>query len=218
MYSSPCFIKKKNDGTGRILVDYRNLIKISKKIDVSFPDIHETFHSMHGMKFFSKIDPKKGFYQIKINKNDQHKTAFATHLGKFEFTRIPFGLLNAPKFFHNVILEKLSGISNISVFVDDIIVFTKTEKDHLSILNKVFNRLGDSNIIINPDKSEFMKTKIKYLGFEISHNQYIPEKDRLLSLKPWTAPNTRRKLQKLLGEINWYRKFIPNLSRKLTPF
>ncbi|KAG0434006.1 Transposon Ty3-I Gag-Pol polyprotein [Dictyocoela muelleri] len=128
MFSAPCFIKKKNDGTGRILVDYRYLNLISRKIEYSFLNIHETFHEMHNIKYFSKLDLKKGFYQIRINKNDQHKTAFTTCIGKFEFKSMPFGLLNVPKFFHNIMLEKLAGIKNIKIFIDDILVLLNLAK------------------------------------------------------------------------------------------
>ncbi|KAG0441660.1 Retrovirus-related Pol polyprotein from transposon opus [Dictyocoela muelleri] len=217
MFSAPCFIKK-NDGTGRLLVDYRDLNKISHKMEYSFPDIHENFYKMNGMKVFSKLDLKKGFYQVKINEKDQHKTAFATCFGKFEFKRIPFGLVNAPKFFHNIIVEKLSDIKNITIFVDDILVFSKNNDDHIKTLHTLFNRLSENNILVNFDKTELMKSKITYLGFEISENVIKPDTKRITCLPPWNKPRTKRQIQKLLGEINWYRKFIPNLSSKLSHF
>jgi hypothetical protein len=87
-----------------------------------------------GMQWFSKIDLKKGSYQVEIAEEDRSKTAFATNQGKFEFNRVPFGLLNAPKFFHNVITETLRGIKNVMVFVDDIILFSKIKDEHLKLI------------------------------------------------------------------------------------
>ncbi|KAG0441553.1 Retrovirus-related Pol polyprotein from transposon 17.6 [Dictyocoela muelleri] len=115
-------------------------------------------------------------------------------------------------------LEKLAGIKNIKIFIDDILVFTGSREEHIEILKKLLNRLAEQNIEINFDKTEIMKEKIKYLGFEISYNKYKPDPERITTLNPCKTPKTRRQLQKMLGEMNWYRKFIPNLSMKFTKF
>ncbi|KAG0438312.1 Transposon Tf2-8 polyprotein [Dictyocoela muelleri] len=136
-------------------------------------------------------------------------------MGKLEFKRLPFGLVIAPKFFHSIISEMFSEIPNVSVFVDDIIIYTKTSDEHLKTLKQVLEALSKNNAIINLEKSEFHKEKIVYLGFEISEGTYRPDKSRLDSFEKWQTPNTKRKLQQLLGKINWYRKFIPNVADKL---
>ncbi|KAG0435282.1 Transposon Tf2-6 polyprotein, partial [Dictyocoela muelleri] len=215
LYASPCFIKKKSDGTGRLLIDYRNLNKISQPMQYHFPEIFESFHKFVDSKVFSKIDLKKGFYQVAISENDWHKTAFITNYGKYEFKLIPFGLLNAPKFFHNIISEILHDIPNIEIFIDDIIIHTKTTSEHHMILDRVLTKLSDYNAIINIDKCEFFKDKIIYLGFEIHNGKYRPDEERLENFEQWKKPTTKRQLQSLLGKINWYRKFIPNISLKL---
>ncbi|KAG0435490.1 Transposon Tf2-6 polyprotein, partial [Dictyocoela muelleri] len=215
LFAAPCFIKKKDDGTGRLLIDYRNLNKLSIHMQYHFPDIYHAFHNFTGSKIFSRIDLRKGFYQVHINPSDTHKTAFVTNMGKFEFTRIPFGLLNAPKFFHSLICEILFDISNVSVFVDDIIIYTKNIEENLKKITTVLNKLADRNVIVNFKKSEFLKTSLSYLGFTISDGKYTTEQSRLDNFLEWKTPKTKRELQKLLGKVNWYRKFIPNLSGKL---
>ncbi|KAG0435475.1 Retrovirus-related Pol polyprotein from transposon 17.6, partial [Dictyocoela muelleri] len=218
LFASPCFIKKKQDGSGRLLIDYRSLNKISKPFQYQFPDVFQSFHKFKNSKYFSKIDLRKGFYQVKIASEDRYKTSFITNSGKYEFTRIPFGLLNAPKFFHNLIVEILYDIPNTTVFVDDILIYTKTKSEHITILEKVLRKLSERNAIINLDKSEFLKTEIHYLGFTICEGKYTPNLNRLSNFSKWKNPTTKKQLQQLLGKINWYRKFIPNISDKLYSF
>ncbi|KAG0442253.1 Retrovirus-related Pol polyprotein from transposon [Dictyocoela muelleri] len=152
LYASSCFVKKKNDGAGWILIDYRMLNSISHPMQYHFPDIFENFHKFIGSNIYSRIDLRKRFYKVKIEKSDQHKTAFITSSGKYEFTRVPFGLLNAPKFFHNLITEILHGIPNVSVFVDHIIIYTTTVDENLKIIKQVLNKLSDNNTIVNLKK------------------------------------------------------------------
>ncbi|KAG0433574.1 Retrovirus-related Pol polyprotein from transposon opus [Dictyocoela muelleri] len=119
-------------------------------------------------------------------------------MGKFEFKRVPFGLLNAPKFFHSIISEILFNIPNVSVFIDDIIIYTDTTDNHLEILKIVLERLSKYNAIINLEKSVFMKEKIKYLGFEITKGGYKPDMSKMENFTKWKKPDTKRQLQKLL--------------------
>ncbi|KAG0440602.1 Retrovirus-related Pol polyprotein from transposon 17.6 [Dictyocoela muelleri] len=216
LFSAPCFIKEKHDGTGVLLIDYRNLNKQSTPMQYYFPDIFQSFHKISDAKFFSRIDLRKGFYQVSIKPHDRHKTAFVTNTGKFKFNRIPFGLLNAPKVFHSLICEILFDVPNVSIFVDDIIIFTRDIFENLKIIKLVLEKLASRNVIINFNKSEFLKTTIDYLGFTISNGKYTPEQSRIDNFTEWKKPKTKKELQRLLGKINWYRKFILNLSFKLT--
>lgn len=115
----------------------------------------DTFHRMIHAKVFTKLDLLKGFYQIEIHPDHRYLTAFTTNIGKFEFDRPPFGLLNAPKFFHNVIIETLEGIPNITIFVDDILITTESVEENIQTLKTVLKRLAERNIVINIQKSEF---------------------------------------------------------------
>lgn len=119
-YGSACFVKEKHDGSGRQLIDYSELNAITQEAQFHFPSVKDTLHNMAGCKILSKLDLRKGFYQIAIHGKDHHKTAFRTPIRKFQFTRIPFGFLNAPKFFHNQIQLCLYEISGITIFVDDV--------------------------------------------------------------------------------------------------
>lgn len=216
-YSSPCFTKRKPDNTYRLLIDYRMLNKISVPIQYHFPGLNEQFHRLFGMKFFSKIDLRKGFYQIELEESDKHKTAFSTVFGKFEFNRLPFGMINAPKFFHNVIVNILSDVEGVIVFVDDILLFSKTQEEHIRLLKEILERLKCNNIVINTKKSLFNKTEIPYLGYIINSDGYMPDQNKIKNFRKWQIPQTRKQLQRLLGSINWYRPFLRNVSLKLGP-
>ncbi|KRH93149.1 pol polyprotein, partial [Pseudoloma neurophilia] len=215
-YGAPSFTKIKSDGTARLLVDYRLLNKITKEIQSYFPSIDDAFHKMVNATLFSKIDLRKGFYQIEIDSSSQEYTGFTTPMGKFHFTRTPFGLVNAPKFFQNTLTQILRHVPNTAIFVDDIIAFSTTEEEHLETLNTILEKFSDKNVIINLEKSEFMKEKISYLGFTLEKNKYQPDQDRLKDFREWRTPKNRTELQKILGTINWYRKYIKDCSSRLS--
>lgn len=217
-YGAPCFVKEKDNGDLRMLVDYRELNKITEVLQNTFPSVFESFHKLAGSNYFSKLDLEKGYYQISVKEQDRHKTAFITPFGKYEYNRIPMGLLNPPKYFHNVISRILQDIENTAVFVDDIIIFTRTLEEHEITMEKVLKRLEKKNIIINIKKNIICETKISYLGFIISEGGYAPDQERMEDFRCWEKPKTRKQLQKIIGKVNWYRPFIKDLSTKLKPF
>ncbi|KRH92718.1 putative LTR retrotransposon, partial [Pseudoloma neurophilia] len=217
-FGSPCFTEKKENGDLRILNDYRGLNEITMKIENYFPSVQDAFHKMIRSKIFSKFDLKKGYYQVAIHPDDMHKTAFVTPFGKYAYKRIPLGLVNPPKYFHNVIVRILNDIPNITIFLDDILIFTNTLDEHEKIIDEILKRFKEKNIIINKEKSKICQKEITFLGFTISADKYGPDQSRLEDFTKWEKPKTRRQLLRLLGKVNWYRQYVPNLSIKLEPF
>lgn len=217
-YGAPMFTEEKTDGTPRILVDYREVNKITEEVNDRFSSVTDELHKMKGAKIFSKFDLRKGFYQVKLREEDIHKTAFTTHLGKYEWLKIPMGLKNPPKVLHNIIARTLEGIEGVGVFVDDIIVYSSLEEEHIKTIQEVLNRLSAKNVLISKNKNCIAESKIKYLGFEISEDGYEPDQSRLENFSMWKKPTTKKQLQELLGKLNWYRPFLKNLSEKLAPF
>ena len=149
LYSSPCFLRPKSDGKYNLIVDYSDLNNIMVPLNEYFPDIVEVFHKFTQAKYFTKLDLTQGFNQVKINNNDQHKTAFATHRGKFEFTRLPFGLKNSPKYFQKILTRLLYKNKNVFVFVDDIIIYDTDLEQHKKSLHSIFTVLKDNIVIKN---------------------------------------------------------------------
>jgi hypothetical protein len=201
-YAAPAFGIFKPNNTLRIVVDYRKLNKITIKDNFPFPSIKDEIETFKDMKYFSKLDMKNGYYQLKVDDNDIYKTAFITPLGQFEFIRVPFGLCNAPKSFQRAMTSILHGHTNVKVYLDDIIIVSKTVQEHLTDLENVFKRLFENKISINFEKCEFFKNEIKYLGMIINGDGVKTDISRVNEAKIKFIPKTRRQIQKLIGYLN----------------
>lgn len=178
-YSTPVFVTEKVNGDLRILADFRKLNKITITYDEVFPSIQEEFFKFKGKKIFSTLDMRSGYYQVKIKEKDCYKTAIITEYGKFQHQRIAFGLKNAPKFFHSMMRDILSEFNDVHVYVDDIIVATESEEQHLVILKKIFNLFILKNININIEKCQFFQKEVKFLGNVIDEHGIRVDQSRL---------------------------------------
>jgi hypothetical protein len=158
IYASPAFGIFKPKKSIRLVVDYRKLNKVTIKDNFPFPSIKDDLERFKGMKYFSKMDMKNGYYQLKISENDMVKTAFITPIGQFEFLRVPFGLCNAPKAFQRATTAIHGNLNCVKVYLDYIIVSSKNLEVHIEDFIKVFKRLLDNNISINFENCDFFKT------------------------------------------------------------
>ena len=225
-YNAPIWIvPKKLDASGemkwRMVVDYRKLNEITIDDRYPMPNIEDILDNIGEAKIFSTLDLANGFHQIPVRFIDQPKTAFSTHEGHYEFTRMPFGLKNAPATFQRIINTVFSDFFNkfCFVYLDDIVVFSTTLQDHLAHLRKIFVRIHENNLQIQPDKSEFLQEHILYLGHVISARGIQPNPDKTKVLHSYPAPCNVKEVQRFLGMTGYYRRFIPNyahLTKSLT--
>jgi hypothetical protein len=163
------FVKKK-DGTLWLCIDYRQLNKMTIKNKYPFPRIDDIFYHLRGATIFSKIDLRSGYHQVRIKDEDIHKTTFRTRYGHYEFVVVPFGLTNAPTTFMclmNSVLNKYLD-KFILVFVDDILVYSKTKEEHEEHLRLVLQVLRDHQLYAKYSKCDFFQKEIQYLGHTIS--------------------------------------------------
>ncbi|PIK37692.1 hypothetical protein BSL78_25478 [Apostichopus japonicus] len=169
-YASPIVIVRKSNGDLRLCVDYRKLNEKTVKDAHPIPRIDESLDSLHGTKWFSTIDLLSGYHQVAMDEADQHKTSFTTPFGLYEYTRMPFGLCNAPGTFQRLMQACLGDMFFYSVlcYLDDILVYSSTFSDHLARLQTVFDRLRKFGLKIKLKKCSFFKTKVSYLGHEVS--------------------------------------------------
>ncbi|KAG0436051.1 Retrovirus-related Pol polyprotein from transposon opus, partial [Dictyocoela muelleri] len=216
-YISPAFILKKSNGQLRLVVDYRALNKNTVKTTHFLPKVSEILSNMAGAKCFSKIDLNKGYYQIEMKKEDIPKTGFRILNQCFVFTRMPFGLCNAPRTFQENMEIILETLDFVYIYLDDILIFSKSYEDHFEHLKIVFERLKRHNVSINFNKSEFAKIEITFLGNIISPKGMRADISKIENFKINT-PKNKRELQRMLGLINWFRPYIPNLSLNLGEF
>lgn len=220
-FASPVILVKKKDGSWRFCVDYRHLNALTIKNKYPLPIVDELLDELHGAIYFSKLDMKFGYHQIRLKVADEHKTTFKTHSGHWEFKVMPFGLTNAPATFQaamNTLFESLLR-KTVLIFMDDILFFSKTLEDHKKHLQEVFDILKSNNLYLKQSKCSFAKAKIEYLGHVISRAGVATTPDKIEAVREWEPPLDAKQLRSFLGLAGYYRKFIKDyglISKPLT--
>ena len=218
-FSAPILFVKKKDGSRRLCLDYRALNKATIKNKFPLPVIEDLIHSLSGAKVFSKLDLKSGYHQIRIDGQDTPKTAFASNRGHYEWTVLPFGLTNGPATFQQTMNHIFRPYLNdfIVVYIDDILIYSKSEKEHEEHLKIVMNLLKSNQLFLAPKKCVFWKKEIQFLGYTIKDNEVHLEDQKLDCIAKWQRPNTIKQLRSFLGFVNFYSKFVENFSLIATP-
>ena len=216
---APIVFSPKKNGELRVCVDYRGLNAITFKNRYPLPLISELLDRLNGSVVFSKIDLKNAYYRIRIREGDEWKTAFRTRYGHFEYLVVPFGLTNAPATFQAYINRALRGLVDdfCVVYLDDILVFSKSIEEHQQHLELIIERLRQAELYANPKKCEFFKTELEYLGFIINMKGLQMDPARIKTISEWPRPKTYRDIQVFLGFCNFYRRFIFNFSAVARP-
>ncbi|GBG71604.1 hypothetical protein CBR_g9020 [Chara braunii] len=218
-YGSPVLFVPKKGGTLRMCIDYRGLNAITVKNAEPLPHIDDLLDRVQGCKYHSKIDLKFGYHQIAIRPEDQHKTAFQTRYGLYEFVVMPFGLCNASGTFQHAMnmifhdhLDKF-----IVVYLDDILIFSKSVEEHAQQVETVLSLLRQHKYKVNLEKCEFGRTKILYLGHEVSAEGIRLEDAKVASIRDWPRPQTVTEVRSFLGMCGYYRNFVKNYSTVASP-
>ena len=183
------------------------------------PKIDEMYAKLKGAKVFCTIDLRSGYHHIALGEDSRAKTAFVTPFGKYEFLMVPFGLAQAPAYFQFFMNKVLEGLSYAMTYLDDIIIFSKNEEDHLRHLEEVFHQLRQAGLKMKHSKCDFFKSKIHYLGQLISADGISPLPDKLDTIKNMPMPKDVKEIKQFPGLTGYYRKFVPrfaDISRPLT--
>lgn len=220
-YASPVLLVKKKDGTWRFCVDYRHLNAQTVKNKHPMPIVDELIDELAGAKWFSKLDFRAGYHQICIDPADTHKTAFKTHHGLYEFLVMAFGLTNAPATFQSVMNLIFAALlrKGVIVFMDDILIYSATLDQHVSLLQQVFEILRKHKFFIKLSKCSFAQKEIEYLGHTISNLGVATDKSKIAAVQQWPIPKNVKELRGFLGLTGYYRRFIRNyglISKQLT--
>lgn len=220
-YASPIVLVKKKTGDRRLCVDYRALNKRTKKDHYPLPLIDDQLDRLAGNKLFISLDLASGYYQIPIEKGSQDKTAFITPDGLYQFTRMPFGLVNAPSVFQRTINKILSDakIKYALVYMDDILIPARSFEEGLSRLEEVLCLLKKGGLTLKLSKCNFFMNNIDFLGFEINHEGIKPGEKKTEAVSKFPAPKGQRELQQFIGLANFFRRFVQgfaNIARPLT--
>lgn len=223
-YNSPVWIvPKKSDTSGerkyRVVIDYRKLNLVTIPDAYPIPNINDVLSQLGESKLFTILDLKSGFHQIPLKDADIEKTAFSINNGKYEFTRLPFGLKNAPAIFQRAlddILREHIG-KRCFVYIDDIIIFSKDEDTHLRDVQLIFETLERANMKVQMEKCEFLKKEVEFLGFVISDDGIKTNPKRVEAILKIPPPKTLKELRSFLGLTNFYRNFVQDYAKLAKP-
>ena len=216
----PQTLFRKKDNSLRFCIELRRLNARTVPDAYSIPRVDETFDSLAGSKFFSKLDLRSGYWQVPLREEDNFKTALSVGpLVYYECNRMAFGLTNSPSTFQRMI-ERCMGVHNLRdclIFLDDIIVFSKTFEDHCEKLEAVFECLKKHNLKLKGSKCEFFWDRVQYLGHIVSASGVETDADKISALKDWPVPTNVKEVRTFLGFAGYYRRFVENYSKIIRP-
>lgn len=217
-WSSPCVPVKKPDGSLRLCIDYRKINKVTKTERFPMPSINNCLYQANDVKFFTKIDLVKGYYQVKLDDESKPLTAFSTSTGHYQFKRLSFGLKNSGIAFQKMMQQILSPLkSNIIIYIDDILIMSRKFEDHIQMVRKVLYTLGKYGIKIKVNKCDFFKQEVSFLGHVLDTNGIRKSPEFVKKVRDFPQPSTVKELRKFLGLINFQRKFIEKCSEVSKP-
>ena len=224
-YSAPVILvaKRREEGQPpevRLCIDFRFLNKISRSEFHPIPRLTDAIEALSGSRFFSTLDMASGYYQVQMDPRDSHLTAFSTPNGHFEFKAMPMGLKNSSCTFQRLVNAIFAGLSEtMQVYLDDLIIYSKTVEEHVQRLEKVFIRMRESNLKFKPSKCKFLQSTAKFLGHIISESGCSPDPEKTKCVREYPRPKNVKHVRSFLGLVAFYRKFIKgfaDIARPLT--
>ena len=218
-WGAPVLFVKKKDGSMRMCIDYRELNKVTVKNKYPLPRIDDLFDQLQGAKVFSKIDLRSGYHQLRIREEDISKTAFRTRYGHYEFLVMPFGLTNAPAAFMDLMNRVFKDYLDkfVVVFIDDILIYSKTVEEHEEHLRLALQTLKDKQLYAKFKKCEFWLDKVVFLGHVISKDGILVDPAKVEAVSKWTQPKNATEVRSFLGLAGYYRRFIEGFSKIAAP-
>jgi RNase H-like domain found in reverse transcriptase/Reverse transcriptase (RNA-dependent DNA polymerase)/Retroviral aspartyl protease/Integrase zinc binding domain/Retrotransposon gag protein len=218
-WGSPVLFVKKKDGSMRLCIDYRQLNKVTIKNKYPLPRIDDLLDQLAGASVFSKIDLRSGYHQIRVRAEDVPKTAFRTRYGHYEFLVMPFGLTNAPAVFMDYMnrifrpyLDKF-----VVVFIDDILIYSKSVEEHREHLHSVLRILRDHTLYAKLSKCEFWLKEVKFLGHVVSAEGVAVDPSKVEAVLQWESPKSVTEVRSFVGLAGYYRRFIQGFSHIAKP-
>ena len=221
-WSSPIVVVRKKDGSIRLCCDFRALNKKTIPDQHPLPRIQSALDNLGGSELFSVLDQSRAYYQGRVSEDTQHKTAFITPWGLWEWVRIPFGLMNAPATFQRHMEESFSDYRDKFAlpYLDDIIAYSKTFDDHVNHVQKILQRIKEKKLKLNLNKCDLFKSEVKYLGRIVSKNGHRMDNqsiEAVRKLKDQNVPKTIGELRQILGLLSYHRRYVQNFAKLSKP-
>ncbi len=218
--ASPVFFIKKKDGSLRLVQDYRALNDMTIKNKYPLPLISELVNKLRGAKYFTALDVRWGYNNVRMKEGDEWKAAFRTNRGLFEPLVMFFGLCNSPATFQtmmNELFRELITEGKVVVYIDDILIFTETMEEQIEVVRRVLQILRDNHLYLKPEKCKFHQNKVEYLGLVVSHNSLEMDPVKVKGVAEWPTPKCKKDVQSFLGFVNFYRRFIKDFAQVAKP-
>lgn len=215
-FSSPIVVVRKKNGDIRLCIDCQKLNLYTIKDAYALPNLEEAFSALRGSKWFLVLDLKSGYYQIEVDETDKRKTAFMCPMGFYEFNRMPQGITNAPSTFQRLMEKYVCDINlkEVLVFLDGLIVFSDTLKQHETRLLYVLSHLKEDGLKLSLEKC---KTSVRYLGHIVTQHGVETDPEKVAALKTWPSPKNLKELRSFLGFAGYNRRFIKDFSKIVKP-
>ncbi|GJS35866.1 putative reverse transcriptase domain-containing protein [Tanacetum coccineum] len=218
-WGAPVLFVKKKDGSFRMCIDYHELNKLTVKNRYPLPRIDDLFDQLQGSRVYSKIDLRSGYHQLRVREEDISKTAFRTRYGHYEFQVMPFGLTNTPAIFMDLMNRVCKAYLDrfVIVFIDDILIYSKSRKEHEGHLKLILNLLKKEELYAKFSKCEFWLSKVQFLGHVIDSEGIHVDPAKIEAIKDWASPKTPTEIRQFSGLAGYYRRFIEGFSKIARP-
>ena len=216
-YSSPVIFVRKKSGELHMCINYRALNEKTVKDKYPLPRIDDLLDRLQGASVFSSLDLQSGYHQMRIAGEDVPKTAFGTPLGLFEFCVLPFGLTNAPAAFQREMNRVFKGLDFVLVYLDDILVFSKSQVEHEQHLRKVLKVLRAERLYARMSECSFCKPSVELLAHVVSSDGVHVDPRKIASIDHWPLPKSATEMRSFLGLGNYFKRFIQVYSSLVAP-